>query len=53
MFTYVELEEINRFLSTLETCEYMGVAPKFDEATVCDLRNIINAVRVEITFSTT
>lgn len=48
MFSYNELEQIDRFLSTLETCEYMGVAPSFDEETVIDLRNIMGIVQVEL-----
>lgn len=52
MFTYSELEQLDRFLSTLETCEYMGVAPRFDETTVCELRNIMSAVKMEMSFST-
>lgn len=48
MFSYNELEQIDRFLSTLETCEYMGIPPRFDETTAVELRNILGIIQVEL-----
>jgi hypothetical protein len=51
MFTTEELGQINRFLSTLDTCEYMGVAPTFTYKTYEEFRAIWSRVIDEETAS--
>lgn len=40
MFTDEELDTIDKFLGTLETCEYMGIAPRFSQETFDELVSI-------------
>lgn len=42
--TMADAKEVFRFLETLGTCEYLGVPPKFDEATSADLDAIIYTI---------
>ena len=42
--TMDEAKEVYRFLQTLDTCEYKGVPPQFDDITADDLSNIASAI---------
>jgi hypothetical protein len=42
--TLDEAKEVYKFLQTLDTCEYLGVPPKFDEITSDDFTAISNAI---------
>lgn len=42
--TLDEAKEVYRFLQTLDTCEYKGVAPKFDDITAEELGNIAHTI---------
>ena len=42
--TMDEAKEVYRFLQTLDSCEYRGVAPKFDEVTAEELGTIAHSI---------
>ena len=42
--TLDEAKEVYRFLQTLDSCEYRGVAPKFDEITAEELGTIAHSI---------
>lgn len=42
--TMDEAKQVYRFLQTLDTCEYRGVAPKFDEVTADELGVIAHSL---------
>lgn len=42
--TLDEAKEVYRFLQTLESCEYRGVAPVFDDITAEELGEIAHSI---------
>ena len=42
--TMDEAKQVYRFLQTLDSCEYRGVAPKFDEVTAEELGTIAHSI---------
>ena len=42
--TMDEAKEVYRFLQTLDSCEYRGVAPKFDDITAEELGTIAHSI---------
>lgn len=42
--TLDEAKQVYRFLQTLDTCEYKGVAPNFDDITAEELGDIAHTI---------
>lgn len=52
MLTHEELGQVSRFLATLDTCEYLGVPPNFDDKTYEEFSAIWGRVLDEEMLST-